>query len=248
MLSTRLYCVCRVHYAVSDTPHPTVRACTRCRPHQPNTQHDCCDHDCGGWVNWICVVASPHQTGAHRPARPVCARVCVWVGTPHWVCRWLMAAGKRPVPFRTRKLSPPAPMVLPPGGGGRVGYRRPNNFTPTPATHQPNWCAAGVLYTQPPAHTTHAHRGHCIADTAGTPPIPQRGLLGRQGGSAPLRTTPVTHCGHRDSALQTMQVPTDSAMQTSRREGWFSLIADSASLHCGHGRYQHTPQCRLVSR
>ena len=41
----------------------------------------------------------------------------------------MMAAGKRPVPFRTRKLSPPAPMVLPPGGSGRVGYRRPNNFT-----------------------------------------------------------------------------------------------------------------------
>ena len=40
-----------------------------------------------------------------------------------------MAAGKSPVPFRTRKLSPPAPMVLLPGGSGRVGYRRPNNFT-----------------------------------------------------------------------------------------------------------------------
>ena len=45
----------------------------------------------------------------------------------------MMAAGKRPVPFRTRKLSPPAPMVLPPGGSGRVGYRRPNNFTQAPA-------------------------------------------------------------------------------------------------------------------
>ncbi len=44
-----------------------------------------------------------------------------------------MAAGKRPVPFRTRKLSPPAPMVLLPGGSGRVGYRRPNNFTQAPA-------------------------------------------------------------------------------------------------------------------
>ena len=43
---------------------------------------------------------------------------------PFWVCRWLMAAGKRPVPFRTRKLSPPALMVLLPGGSGRVGYRR----------------------------------------------------------------------------------------------------------------------------
>ena len=52
---------------------------------------------------------------------------------PHKVCRWLMAAGKRPVPFRTRKLSPPAPMVLHSGGCGRVGYRRPNNFMKHPA-------------------------------------------------------------------------------------------------------------------
>src|SRR6202012_2104444 len=36
----------------------------------------------------------------------------------------VMAAGKRPVPSRTRKLSPPAPMVLPGGPGGRVGHRR----------------------------------------------------------------------------------------------------------------------------
>ena len=49
-----------------------------------------------------------------------------------------MAAGKRPVPFRTRKLSPPAPMVLPPGGSGRVGYRRPNNFTHKHPLHNTN--------------------------------------------------------------------------------------------------------------
>ena len=60
--------------------------------------------------------------------------------TPLKVCRWLMAAGKRPVPFRTRKLSPPAPMVLPPGGSGRVGYRRPNNFT---HRHPPHNCLCG---------------------------------------------------------------------------------------------------------
>src|SRR5215211_1081152 len=35
-----------------------------------------------------------------------------------------MAEGKRPVPFRTRKLSPPAPMVLHSRGCGRVGHRR----------------------------------------------------------------------------------------------------------------------------
>ena len=43
------------------------------------------------------------------------------------MCRWLIAVGKRPVPFRTRKLSPPALMVLHPGGCGRVSYRRPKN-------------------------------------------------------------------------------------------------------------------------
>ncbi len=45
-----------------------------------------------------------------------------------------IAEGKRPAPFRTRKLSPPAPMVLHPPGCGRVGHRR----TPTrlrPAAH-----------------------------------------------------------------------------------------------------------------
>src|SRR4051794_31052399 len=35
-----------------------------------------------------------------------------------------MARGKRPVSFRTRKLSLSAPMVLPRGRGGRVGRRR----------------------------------------------------------------------------------------------------------------------------
>ena len=155
----------------------------------------------------------------------------------------MIAAGKRPVPFRTRKLSPPAPMVLPPGGGGRVGYRRPNNFTPTPATHQPR-CAAGVFASplpQQPANITPPHCGHCRHLHT-----PQRGLLGVQGSSAPLRTTPVPPCGHRDSALQTPQVTTDSAMQSSRRVSRFSLIADSASLHCGQRRYLHTPQRGLL--
>src|SRR5581483_3790707 len=35
-----------------------------------------------------------------------------------------MAVGKRPDPFRTRKLSPPAPRVLPGRPGGRAGHRR----------------------------------------------------------------------------------------------------------------------------
>ena len=50
------------------------------------------------------------------------------------VCRWLIAAGKRPDPFRTRKLSLPALMVLQPGGCGRVSYRRHKTQTITQYT------------------------------------------------------------------------------------------------------------------
>src|ERR687892_316425 len=42
-----------------------------------------------------------------------------------------IAEGKHPVPFRTRKLSPPAPMVLPWRRGGRVGRCR-NIFSTRP--------------------------------------------------------------------------------------------------------------------
>ena len=41
-------------------------------------------------------------------------------------------AGKRPDPYRTRKLSPPAPMVLPPPGSGRVGHHRNTHHRPAP--------------------------------------------------------------------------------------------------------------------
>ena len=66
----------------------------------------------------------------------------------------MMAAGKRPVPFRTRKLSPPAPMVLPPGGSGRVGYRRPNNFTPHTRRTNTDGAAGAFSYAQLLTHET----------------------------------------------------------------------------------------------
>ena len=60
----------------------------------------------------------------------------------------VIAWGKRPVPSRTRKLRPTAPMVLHPGGCGRVGHRRniitrsrtPNHVGGPPAfnPHPPN--------------------------------------------------------------------------------------------------------------
>src|SRR3954453_19723531 len=44
------------------------------------------------------------------------------------------ARGKRPDPSRTRKLRPAAPMVLHPGGGGRVGHRRTTPRARAPPT------------------------------------------------------------------------------------------------------------------
>ena len=46
-----------------------------------------------------------------------------------------MAAGKRPDPFRTRKLSPPAPRVLPGRPGGRAGHRRTTRNQQGPTRH-----------------------------------------------------------------------------------------------------------------
>src|SRR5205085_5941676 len=46
-----------------------------------------------------------------------------------------IAEGKRPDPSRTRKLSPPAPMVLHPPGCGRVGHRRDRKSTRLNSSH-----------------------------------------------------------------------------------------------------------------
>src|SRR3990170_1007659 len=45
-----------------------------------------------------------------------------------------MAEGSHPFPFRTRKLSPPAPMVLGSRGPGRVGRRRALTVRRTPVS------------------------------------------------------------------------------------------------------------------
>ena len=159
------------------------------------------------------------------------------------MCRWLIAAGKRPVPFRTRKLSPPAPMVLPPGGGGRVGYRRPNNFTPTPATHQPR-CAAGVaLYPTPSTHYARAsrtpHCRHCRY-----PPIPQRGNLVRSEGRV-LRP----HCGptsqlHIADTTGTYRFR-NADISTGRKD---PMVLRTSPPHCGHRRHLDTPECKPGSQ
>src|SRR6476619_5107446 len=62
----------------------------------------------------------PQRTPVSRPIRGLSMQV-QGGGTTVSVA---IAEGSHPVPFRTRKLSPPAPMVLPWRRGGRVGRRR----------------------------------------------------------------------------------------------------------------------------
>src|ERR1700712_4258057 len=73
------------------------------------------------------VLASTHCTPPHHTTLDLWWG---WFGVPV-----ATAEGKRPDPSRTRKLSPPAPMVLRPTGRGRVGHRR--NTQPPPPTPSP---------------------------------------------------------------------------------------------------------------
>lgn len=67
----------------------------------------------------------------------------------------VIAWGKRPVPFRTRKLRLTAPMVLQPGGCGRVGHRR-TSFDGGPPTGQdriPGMVGGLSAFNHPPHNT-----------------------------------------------------------------------------------------------
>src|SRR3979411_2159203 len=65
----------------------------------------------------------------------------------------VIAPGKRPVPFRTRKLSLVAPMVLQSKGCGRVGHRRTHSEHPGAPVENPTVLPGpGHFHTQlPPA-------------------------------------------------------------------------------------------------
>ena len=67
-----------------------------------------------------------------------------------------MAEGKHPVPYRTRKLSLPAPMVLHAGACGRVGDRRTTHHPrrgPGTPPRAPTPCG-GTTIQQPHQHQT----------------------------------------------------------------------------------------------
>src|SRR4051794_25531012 len=91
-----------------------------------------------------------------------------------------MAEGERPVPSRTRKLSPPAPMVLHSPGCGRVGRRRHQTSKSVPTGQ-----VGALFFVSSPtagiALAIHGRRG----DENGTPTVTdgndKRGD-GREGG------------------------------------------------------------------
>ncbi len=60
-----------------------------------------------------------------------------------------MAKGKHPVPFRTRKLSPSAPMVLRGGPRGRVGRRRTSSVEAAPSRERPRLRCPGLAASGP---------------------------------------------------------------------------------------------------
>lgn len=82
-------------------------------------------------------------------------------GTPqqetqlHKIISVVIAGEQRPAPFRTRKLRPPAPMVLHPPGCGRVGHRRAHTKGRAPNTNQPP--QAGQRVGGSPHTNNHPH-------------------------------------------------------------------------------------------
>ena len=84
-------------------------------------QHSLC------WLFTLCVFASTVRFLGNNPAAGTGSGAGGWLVVSHRVTA-VIASRKRPVPFRTRKLSSIAPMVLHSGGCGRVGRRRTSSL------------------------------------------------------------------------------------------------------------------------
>jgi hypothetical protein len=88
---------------------------------------------------------------------PRCGRYRTGPGLRSWPVRSshlhsvsvAMAKGKHPVPFRTRKLSPSAPMVLRGGPRGRVGRRRTSSVEAAPSRERPQLRCPGLAASGP---------------------------------------------------------------------------------------------------
>ncbi len=112
-----------------------------------NNRNQKTQHNTGIYCSSCNQKRLPTPHGSHSQCRGTGKRVTA-------VTAW----GKRPVPFRTRKLRPTAPMVLHPRECGRVGHRRttirrkapppvgPFALNPPHPKHTPpsTWRASGV--------------------------------------------------------------------------------------------------------
>ena len=128
-------------------PTGTNRPTRTTTPHTPPAQ--------GGGANPPRPLRSPGPThppphtrgGAGHPGPP----------QPHPHPGGHSGAGKRPDPYRTRKLSPPAPMVLPPPGSGRAGHHREtHHHGPAVPPHGDD----GATTIPPPTGTTGPRPSH----------------------------------------------------------------------------------------
>ena len=113
-------------------------------------------------TNALCVThvpASTNQATSHDSTPPTPTdKAVVGPGCGHGVHRVTaaIAAGKHPVPSRTRKLSLPAPMVLQSRGCGRVGRRRTTLRRRATRKGRPSVICA-PLPTNPPQARARSH-------------------------------------------------------------------------------------------
>ncbi len=127
----------------------TIRLPTNNPPHQGRAR-------VGSTIEYRPTQRGGHHSDLPTPTRP--AREGVGVRRVTAVIAW----GKRPVPSRTRKLRPTAPMVLHPEGCGRVGHRRTTPQKGRAPAHQ----SAGAPLINP-------HPTGPDGPGADAPPVPQ---------------------------------------------------------------------------
>jgi hypothetical protein len=162
--------------------HPTTRGCWPAG-HGWSTR-DGCLRGCGRLnpCGRVRPADNPHD-GCWPVTRPV---VGCWVLVLLNSVSVVIAVGKRPVSFRTRKLSLPAPMVLHLGGCGRVGRRRTQREEMAHPGHTPGWAisASTPFYRSPLGHTPakptepgNAYRPRPHVTRADIPPWSARGSV-----------------------------------------------------------------------
>jgi hypothetical protein len=195
-----------------------------------------------------CSVTQPN-TRIRHPTR-------VWVtGSLVTLFRRVTAAiaeGKRPVPFRTRKLSPPAPMVLHSTGCGRVGHRRTQHLR-MPLTTRGQGHSAFETNTNTTVFTPFVELNAQASTPA--PPIPSLAIRTAR----PLASGPRTraHSPHASrTATPDCAHPTNACAFASRRTepnpnkpttAHRSLAIDRGQTSILQTRPHSRGACRIVS-